>query len=41
MIPQKIKERIQYLGDNFSDKESRDELYKLINSYLHRGNSEG
>lgn len=30
-----MKERIRILGNDFANKESRDELYRLINSYLH------
>ena len=35
MVPQEIKERIKKLGKDFSNKKSRDELFLLINKYMH------
>lgn len=41
MIPPEIKEHMKQLGDDFANKKSRDELYKLINSFLHQDSSDG
>lgn len=41
MIPPEIKEHMKQLGDDFANKKSRDELYKLINSFLHKDSSDG
>ena len=38
-MPNEIKERIKRLGKDFANKQSRNELYRLINSCLH-GNVE-
>ena len=40
MIPPEIKEYMKQLGEDFANKKSRDELYKLINSFLHKGSSD-
>ncbi len=39
-VPIDIKERMKRLGNDFANKESREELYRLINNYLHGGNVE-
>ncbi len=35
-MSQNIKAKIKNLGNHFEDKKSRDELYLLINEWLHR-----
>jgi hypothetical protein len=34
-VPKDIKERMKQLGNDFANKESRNELYRLIHNYLH------
>ena len=41
MIPPEIKKYMRSLGDDFANKESREKLYKLINSFLHKDSSDG
>lgn len=35
-MPQEMKEHIKRLGNDFANKKSRDELFVLINSFLHQ-----
>lgn len=35
-VPSEIKEHIKKLGKDFANKKSRDELFLLINKYIHR-----
>lgn len=35
-MSQDIKAKIKILGNHFEDKKSRDELYSLINEWLHK-----
>ena len=39
-VPKEIKERMKRLGNDFANRESREELYRLINNYLHGSNVE-
>ena len=39
MISPELKEYMRKLGNDFANKESRDELIRLINSYLHNKKS--
>ena len=36
MIPPEIKKHMRHLGDDFANKKSREELYKLINNFLQK-----
>ena len=40
MIPPEIKKHMRHLGDDFANKKSREELYKLINDFLHKNKVE-
>jgi hypothetical protein len=39
-ISEEIKEHIKRLGNDFANRESRKELYRLINNNLHGSNVE-
>lgn len=36
MLSEEIKQRVKYLSDNFSNKECRKELMRIINKYLNK-----
>jgi len=40
MIPQEIKKYMKHLGDDFANKKSREELYRLINNFLHKNKTD-
>lgn len=40
-MSQDLKSKIKQLGNHFSDKKSRDELFSIINEWLHNKKDTG